>query len=114
MPPRRQVPKSLRNCAEVIELGELLAEAVRRSPGEARRELVAAVALGEGRPELASALSALDDERLAAALIEGLRWSELPALPDEHGFAGTFAGALPLPSASAFCRHDTSAACSAR
>ncbi len=67
--------------AEVIELGELLAEAVRRSPVEARRELVAAVALGEGRPELAAALSALDDERLAASLIEGLRWSELPDAP---------------------------------
>lgn len=31
---------------------------------------------------------------LPAQDAEVLRWSELPALPDEHGFAGTFAGAV--------------------
>ncbi|MFT4627528.1 MAG: arginine deiminase [Myxococcota bacterium] len=67
--------------AEVLELCDVLRDAVARAPADAREALVACVASSEGRPDLTGPLGELSDAQLAAALIEGLRWSDLPGAP---------------------------------
>lgn len=65
----------------VVELWGMLKRALERAPVAASEALVARVCSLHGAPELAPYAAALPAARLAAALIEGLRWDELESVP---------------------------------
>ncbi len=67
--------------ATVLEVQDLLTRAVHRAPAEAVADLLDEVCRGAAVPELAPHLAAWPAERLARALVAGVRWSELDEPP---------------------------------
>ncbi|MCB9676719.1 MAG: hypothetical protein H6737_16500 [Alphaproteobacteria bacterium] len=65
--------------AEVLEVADLLQRALVTAPPEATAQLLDTVCELAAARELAEVLSALPADRLAAALIEGIAWAEVPA-----------------------------------
>ncbi|MEZ4319886.1 MAG: arginine deiminase family protein [Myxococcota bacterium] len=65
--------------AEVLEVSDLLLEALRRAPPEAVADLLDTVCEQAAVRELAEVLSALPPAELGPALVEGVAWSEVPA-----------------------------------
>jgi arginine deiminase len=67
--------------AEVVEMGQLLAEALARAPAAAREQLVLRCCQEAGVGELTPSLLAREPAELADTLICGLRWTEVAAGP---------------------------------
>jgi len=63
--------------ARVVDVQDLLVRALDRAPAASRLELLTAVCELAGTPELVDVLHAFEAERLARALVCGLRWREL-------------------------------------
>lgn len=67
--------------AQVDEVADLLQAALHRAPAEVVADLTHRVADRAGHPGLGPILQDLGPDRLAAGLIEGLTWDELPKAP---------------------------------
>ena len=67
--------------AQVIEVEDVLVEALQRAPAPAVQALLAQVTKGAGNPEIAPMIADWKPRRLARALIAGVEWSELHDAP---------------------------------
>ncbi len=67
--------------AEVLYLGELLLDAIKAAPDEAREALVERACEQAGAPGVSTRLCEWPAERLARGLVHGVYWSELANLP---------------------------------
>lgn len=68
--------------ANVLEVGEVLTEAVQNAPQESRTRLIERVCDLAGIEDLAPHLAELEPEPLALSLVRGVHWEELSGAPN--------------------------------